>query len=133
MKLSVRHRTHYGYSASASQSLNQVCLLPRNTKIQTCLQSSLSVTPRPDTIYRRADQYGNALASFNLHSTHHECDIVVTSLIETRDTLPELPTPESVTSNLATLDNQFSSDGLMARDCLLSSPSIPLDLSLIHI
>ena len=127
MKLSVRHRTHYGYSASASQSLNQICLLPRNTKIQTCLQTSVSVTPRPDTIYRRADQYGNALAAFNLHSIHHECDIVVTSLIETRDTLPELPVSESAPDNLATIDKQFSSDGLMARDCLLSSPSIPLD------
>lgn len=127
MKLSIRHRTHYRYSASASQSLNQICLLPGNTEYQTCLQSKVTVTPKPNTIYRRADQYGNALASFNLYVTHYECDIIITSFIETTDTMPPLPDSQPVLDNLATLANQLTADALMARDCLLPSPSIPLD------
>jgi len=127
VKLSVRHRTHYSYSASASQSLNQICLLPRNTKTQSCLRTTVAVTPTPNSIYQRADQYGNSLASFNLYATHHECDIIITSLIETADTLPPLPSSESAPNNLTNIENQLTTDALMARDCLLPSPSIPLD------
>jgi len=127
VRLSVKHKTHYGYSASASQSLNQICLLPRNTNFQTCLQTTVKVTPTPNSIYRRADQYGNALASFNLYAAHHQCDITIDSLIETSDTLPELPTSESVANNLAKLTSRLTTDTLMAQDCLLPSPSIPLD------
>ena len=87
----------------------------------------MAVTPTPNSIRRRADQYGNTLVSFNLYETHYKCDIVVTSLIETADTLPALPVSESALDNLATLSNQFTTDALMARDCLLQSPSIPLD------
>lgn len=129
MRLSIRHRTNYGYSASASQSLNQICLLPRNTRTQRCIEASVAVTPTPNTIYRRSDQYGNALASFNLHSTHRQCDIVVTSLVETADTLVDLPGGESRQHNLATLKNQQTQDSFLAQDCLLESPSIPLDHS----
>lgn len=87
----------------------------------------MAVTPTPNSIYQRADQYGNSLASFNLYATHHECDIIITSLIETADTLPPLPSSESAPNNLTNIENQLTTDALMARDCLLPSPSIPLD------
>lgn len=127
MKMSVRHRTHYGYSASASQSINYICLIPRDTKIQRCLQASVEVNPAPNTIYRRSDQFGNSLASFNQYAAHHECDIVVTSLIETQGEPIDLPASGTVESNLAQMQSMLDTDALMARDCLLSSPSIPMD------
>ena len=131
MKLSIRHRTHYGYAAPASQSLNQICLTPRNTALQQCLQSSTTVTPRPDSIDYRQDQYANTIATFNLSAEHHECDIVVTSLIETADTLPALPAGDSADnsaqSNRQALHSSTHDDVLMALDCLLPSPLVPID------
>ncbi len=127
MKLSVRHRTHYDYSASASQSLNQICLVPRDTQLQQCLQASVVVTPAPNSIDRRQDQYGNSLATFNLTTAHHECDIIINSIVQTAEQLPDLPDSEPVFSNLDQIATQYSKDALMAKDCLLSSPSITLD------
>lgn len=127
MKLAIRHRTHYGYAASASQSINQICLLPRNTRTQSCLQASIVVSPDPGRIDQRLDQYGNTVARFNLHNSHTECDIVVTSLVSTADQLRALPPELSVSDNLAQIARQFDHDALMARDCLLASPSIALD------
>lgn len=127
MKLSVRHRTHYSYSSAASQSINQICLLPRDTEQQQCLQASIAVAPTPNSIDRRLDQYGNSLARFNLSTTHKECDIVVTSLIETADELAELPQAESSVRNLSQIESLRTKDALMAKDCLLASPSIAMD------
>lgn len=112
---------------SASQSLNQICLLPRDTESQRCLQSAVNVTPEPQHIDQREDQFGNHIATFNLSAAHRECDIVVTSLIETAATLEPLPASEPVAQNQQLLANLTDPQALMARDCLLSSPSIPMD------
>ncbi|MEM6987250.1 MAG: transglutaminase family protein [Pseudomonadota bacterium] len=133
MKLSVRHRTHYAYSAQASHSINHVCLLPRDTAEQTCLSSELVVTPRPNHIEKRIDQFGNRVASFGLHRSHTEIDIVVDSLIETTDTRHALPASQQVDTNSSALRSHFDADSLMARDCLLTSPSIELDASVASI
>jgi transglutaminase-like putative cysteine protease len=127
MKLSVRHRTHYGYSAAASQSLNQICLIPRNTKTQTCLQASVVVSPAPNSIDRRLDQFGNSLATFNQHTSHNECEIVITSLVQTSDVPAKITDSLSVDANLQALKGINNHSALMAKDCLLPSPSIPVD------
>ncbi|MEM9603058.1 MAG: transglutaminase family protein [Pseudomonadota bacterium] len=129
MKLTVRHRTLYNYTASASQSINQVCLLPRDTPQQRCLQTDLVVSPRPNRIDSRVDQFGNTVALFDLHTAHTACDIVVDSLIETADALDPLPQSSTAAANGATLQSRRDPDALMARDCLLPSPSIPKDAS----
>jgi len=127
VKLSVRHRTHYGYALTASQSLNQICLLPRDTTTQRCLQAVIKVTPEPDNIAQRHDQFGNNVATFNLSAAHTQCDILVTSLIDTATTLEPLPTSDPVEQNRQSLSRLTNADALMAKDCLLSSPSIPMD------
>lgn len=127
MKLSVRHRTHYDYASTASQSLNQICLLPRDTRTQRCLQSAVNISPVPSQVDERYDQYGNSIATFNLSEAHTECDIVVTSLVETEATLENLPDSESTDNNRQLLASMTQHDALMAKDCLLSSPSIPID------
>lgn len=133
MKLSVRHRTHYAYAAAASQSYNQICLLPRDTSTQKCLQNSVDVSPEPSSIDYRQDQYGNSVASFNLSSEHHECDIVVTSLIETFDKIESVPPSSTAEKNRIAIAGLHHSDALMASDCLLASPEIPLDASVLQI
>lgn len=126
MKLHVRHRTHYAYANPASQSHNHVCLQPRNTDTQRCLETRVDVWPEPDSIQFDTDVYGNATARFGLSQRHSECDIIVTSLIETKDTLAPLPKSLRAQDNHAQLMTLRSADALMAQDCLLPSPYLPL-------
>lgn len=125
MKLHVRHRTHYGYADYASQSHNHVCLQPRDTDNQRCLESRVDVSPEPASIQYGVDVFGNSTARFSLSQKHSECDIIVTSLVETIDTLPPLPVSCSVSDNLLNLSRLAGHDALMAQDCLLPSPYIP--------
>ncbi len=124
MILHIKHRTNYSYSESASQSHNHVCLQPRQTNLQTCLETLVQVTPEPDTFNESVDVYGNKSTLFSLSNLHRECDIVVTSLVETTDTLPPLPSSLNVAGNAIGLTSAKSSDELMAIDCLLPSPFI---------
>ncbi|MEM7260230.1 MAG: transglutaminase family protein, partial [Pseudomonadota bacterium] len=116
-------------ASAASQSLNQICLTPRNTPFQQCLQSTIDITPRPDSIDYRLDQYSNTIAAFNLTVEHTQCDIVVTSLIETTGSQANLPAGDSVTDNQRALHESDLPEALMAIDCLLPSPLVPLDNS----
>lgn len=126
MKLQVRHRTQYRYTRSASLSHNHVCLQPRNTPIQRLLDSRLEVLPDPGTIQLDTDVYGNSTASFNLSQAHSYCDIIATSLVETQDTLSPLPQTLAAQENIRKLNTLHTDDALMAQDCLLPSPFIPL-------
>ncbi|ASJ72505.1 transglutaminase family protein [Granulosicoccus antarcticus] len=125
MKLQVRHRTYYKYTGLASLSHNHVCLQPRSTDTQTCLETRVDVTPEPGTVQYDVDVYGNTTARFSLSQRHQSCDIIVTSLIETSDEQAPLPSSHSVTDNLQLLKSQSTSDAMMAQDCRLPSPYIP--------
>lgn len=125
MKLQVRHRTHYAYSGYASQSHNHICLQPRNTTGQQCLHSHLVVTPEPDNVQYEKDVYGNSSARFSLSQPHSECDIVVSSLVDTQDSLSPLPDSMDIVENRRATSLLKNQSMLMAEDCLLASPYIP--------
>jgi transglutaminase-like putative cysteine protease len=125
MKLQVRHRTCYTYAQPASLSHNHVCLQPRSTRTQQCLETRVEVNPEPDGIQYDADVYGNTTARFNLSKRHTSCDIVVTSLVQTSDTLEPLPASRPVAENRQMMHTLDSTEALMAQDCLLPSPYIP--------
>jgi len=124
MKLHVRHRTHYGYERTASLSHNHVCMQPGNTCNQRCLETRLEVNPEPDCMQNAVDVYGNTAARFSLSHRHTECEIIVSSLIDTNDELVPLPLSTSVINNLDLLKTLRTRDALMAQDCLLPSPYI---------
>lgn len=126
MKLHVKHKTIYAYSEVASQSHNHVCLQPRKTQLQDCLQSRVSVSPEPDSLQEELDVYGNKSTRFSIGRHHERCEITVSSLIETSDKTPALPGSVSVEENLEILESKHGDDTLMAADCLLASPYIPV-------
>lgn len=126
MKLHVRHSTIYSYSQQASQSHNHVCLQPRDTTLQKCLQTRVQVTPEPDNQQTSIDAYGNTGTRFSISHNHRECEIIVSSLIETTDNMHDLPLSQTVAANLNTLDSDYSDDALMAFECLLPSPYIDI-------
>ena len=126
MKLVVKHRTDYNYSASVSQSVNQICLTPRHTDNQTVLNTSMEIEPDPETIQSTLDYYGNSISRFNLDQSHLACTITVTSVVDTADTVPDLPDSVSVAGIKSMLDSHFAKNDLMAHDCLLPSAYVPL-------
>jgi len=124
MKLHIRHKTLYEYSELASQSHNHICLQPRNTQLQSCLNTQVVVSPEPDNVYEGRDVYGNLSTRFSISRRHPHCEIIVTSLVETSDDTPELPESYSASDNIAILETDRSYFSLMAHDCLLASPYI---------
>lgn len=124
MKLHVKHRTHYSYSELASQSHNHVCLQPRDTKRQQCLHTRVEINPEPDNVQSASDVYGNNGTRFSISKLHDQCDIVVSSLVETIDTPVSLPESMTVCDNLDAVEASRTNDALMAFDCLLASPYI---------
>jgi len=130
MKLPVRHRTHYGYARAANQSHNHICLQPRNTPNQHRLESHIQVSPEPDAIQYDNDVYGNSTARFSLNQRHKECDIIVSSLVETQDILTPLPPSSTIEQNQHILAQLATQDALMAYDCMLPSPYIPVSETL---
>lgn len=124
MKLHVRHRTYYGYAQPASLSNNHVCLLPRDTSQQQCLNSRIDVYPEPNSIQHQLDVFGNRVVQFDINKQHNDCEIIVTSMIKTTDKTEDLPTSLQQTDNLAKLKLLNTAESLMAKDCLLPSPYI---------
>lgn len=127
MKLRVRHQTRYDYSSPVSQSVNQLCLLPRSCGHQRQLSTELVIEPEPQIIDRGEDHYGNAVARFGIHEPHQRCTITVTSLIDTRDELPPLPMSIGILENRQHMQTGGDQASLMAHDCLLPSPHIPAE------
>ncbi len=124
MKLQVRHRTHYDYASPASLSNNHICLQPRDTPNQQCLNSRVDVNPEPKSIDYQQDVFGNNVLQFNLSRHHNQCEIIVTSLVETADIVSKLPDSLKQADNIARIKQLKNNDALMAVECLLPSPYI---------
>ena len=127
MKLNIRHRTYYDYAQPASLSNNQICLQPRDTRSQKCLSSRVEINPEPNSIQYQTDVFGNKVVQFDLNKQHNDCEIIVSSMVETSDTLADLPTSSGQKENLDGLKQLSSEDALMAKECLLPSPYIQPD------
>lgn len=66
----VVHVTEYHYESPVSSSYGQVCLLPRATIDQICLESRLTVEPTPSDSRDRIDFYGNRVGYFHVNTQH---------------------------------------------------------------
>ena len=85
----------------------------------------MQIEPNPTTIKSTPDIYGNSVSRFNLDQSHKNCTILVTSIVETADTLAPLPDSASVAKVKSLIAADLSSPGLMAHDCLLPSIYVP--------
>jgi transglutaminase-like putative cysteine protease len=68
-RLLAKHRTEMVYAGHASQSINELRLLPRSHARQTVELAHIVVTP-PATVYRHIDVFGNEVAWFQLDEAH---------------------------------------------------------------
>ncbi len=89
MFYSIRHLTHFRYSAPVSESLMEVRMHPRTEGGQRCLSFQLSLDPRARVhLYR--DYLGNSVHHFDVPGKHMDLRILAEALVEL-ETPPELP------------------------------------------
>ncbi len=125
MKLQIRHETRYEYAGTVSHSVNQLCIVPRDTSYQQCLNNALQVEPAPEKIFTWQDNFGNTLAHFSIEESHDQCVVESVSLVETRDeSMPELPRHVTFDESRQLLALQFEDNDLLARMCLLPSQHV---------
>jgi len=125
LKLQIRHETSYEYAGNVSHSVNQLCVIPRNTLFQQRLNNNLQVNPAPANIYFWEDSFGNTLAHYSIEESHDQCVIESVSLVETSSITPELPANGIKLEQLKqSLKSDLSTDGLLASKCLLPSQHI---------
>lgn len=85
----------------------------------------MQIDPAPSTIKSTLDIYGNSVSRFSLDQSHKKCTIIVTSAVDTADSLIPLPDTSPVTEIKSLLAADLSSAGLMAHDCMLTSVYVP--------
>ncbi len=125
MKLQIRHKTRYEYAGRVSHSVNQLCVIPRNTPFQQCLNNTLRVSPTPEKIYTWKDSFGNSQAHFGIEESHDQCVVESVSLVETLALeAVVLPAEDNLSQSLQSLKSDLSEDGLLAHKCLLPSQHV---------
>jgi transglutaminase-like putative cysteine protease len=82
MMYNISHKTKYTYNEQVSLCQNIAKLFPRNTDIQKCLKSEITIFPEPDVVNEYEDYFGNKSVYFSLQKAHEELTVTVNSLIE---------------------------------------------------
>ncbi len=83
MKFHVRHITEYLYSDAVQLCHNSAWLLPRDTELQKCLNSKLTINPVPAVTHEFLDYFGNRTVHFALQQSHAKLTVTADSDIET--------------------------------------------------
>jgi len=126
MKYRIHHLTTNSYTDPVAVCQNLVHLTPRSSPYQRCLAHRLAIRPRPYTLDRRLDYFGNAVHQFSVVDGHQKLIISSRSrvIVEPR----RLPPPESTRPwehVRAELTRDLSAAGLEARQFVHDSPHVP--------
>lgn len=130
MRLQIRHQTRYEYTTPVSQSVNQLCLMPRSCDHQKLISVEVVIEPEPLVVDRGRDHFGNSVARFGIDEPHRQCTITVKSVVDTRDELLPQPDSSGIDENRRRLREDRNPAALMAHDCLLPSPYVKRDTSM---
>ena len=79
----IRHRTVYRYAKSVAQSHHYGCLEPRADAGQLLLDFRLEIAPKPGTLTRFADYFGNRALYLEIPQRHRRFSVEACSLVET--------------------------------------------------
>jgi transglutaminase-like putative cysteine protease len=129
----VRHVTRYRYERLVTLCHNQAHLLPRDTRNQRCLESSIQVTPAPATAVEERDYFGNRVYRFSVETPHRELEVSVSSQVEVdldRNGTPVLDLGATCAEARDRLWRESDENHLLAREFLLDSPMIKAGIAL---
>lgn len=133
MKYTISHTTTYRYAEAASLSHNDLCLTPRNTPSQQCLQHDIQLTPKPSAFSQRKDYFGNTVTSTTIESPHATLTVAAVSQVAlTPNPMLSLEEKSLSWDHVKTelwnaLTHPSDPETLMASQYLFSSPMIPLN------
>ena len=82
MKYTIQHKTSYSYLEPVSLCHNIARLVPRNTREQTCTNTTIHISPKPDRINEYEDFFGNKIIYFSIEKEHWELSVHVTSEVD---------------------------------------------------
>lgn len=88
MRFRIRYQTRYTYELPASDSRNELCVCPNDTRDQKLLDFRLQVTP-PASINEHRDDFGNIAHSVFIAGAHNELNIVADSIVERIESVTE--------------------------------------------
>jgi len=125
VRFRVVHRTEYVYKEPVTLCHNEVHLTPRTFAGQRVTSHALDIEPRPATLSRREDYFGNAVVYFAVQSSHPVLRVTARSEIEREPIEPPhagvvMPWDDAA----AYTARAGSADGIDARQYRLDSPMV---------
>jgi transglutaminase-like putative cysteine protease len=130
----VSHRTTYSYAQPVSISHHLLHLTPRDSALQTCLDSAIEITPAPSVREPDRDYFGNPTTFVTIQQSHAELVVHALSMIEVAAPPPPDPAGgmawEAVRARLAAAGAGTGAaeapDALEALEYGFASPYVPL-------
>ena len=123
LEYEISHRTIYDYAAMVSLSHHLVCLRPRDSLRQRCLDYSIRVDPEPATLAPHIDYYGNTLHFIALEGAHRRLYVESVARVAVGpNPLPELTESPPWEKVLATVLADRSSKGVDAIEFSYETP-----------
>lgn len=124
----VTHITTYEYDHPVTLCHNEAYLIPRNTVLQKCQQSNISVKPEPSVYEKLNDFYQNNVVYFALQYPHSKLEVKAESIIENNDNPPYKLNESTPWDELFVSENgKLSKEQIEAKEFNLASPLIPVD------
>ncbi|TWU35942.1 transglutaminase family protein [Novipirellula artificiosorum] len=79
LRYRIEHCTEYRYSEPVAICQNQLRMQPQTRSGITCHESTISITPVPETVTEHVDYFGNRVYSFAIETLHKELTAVANS------------------------------------------------------
>lgn len=87
----VTHTTTYDYTEPVSLCQNLAHLMPRETAVQRCRQSTLSISPESSVFSCRVDYFGNPETFFSVQEPHRRLTVSADHLVEVGASADRVP------------------------------------------
>jgi transglutaminase-like putative cysteine protease len=118
----VRHVTTYDYEDPVSVSHHILRLTPHNSLRQTCRRCDIDIVPRPTSLTKHVDYFGNATTSFTLLEPHDRLVVEALSELEVKAApVPEFAASPAWESVRDSLQFDHTDEGLNAYQFVFDS------------
>jgi len=118
------HTTTYQYAGTVSLSHHLLRLRPRDLPRQRCLESEISIEPRPEVQCEHRDYFGNAVTFLTIEGSHRSLVIASRSLVEVAAPNRVEPSQTPPWDRARELSDAAPEASLLASEFTYSSPLI---------
>ncbi len=127
MQYKISHITRYQHGDVASLSHNELFLTPRQTPIQNCVKTAITLSPDPSTFSQRMDFFGNTVTTTTIQGGHTTLEITATSQVVLTPPPPINPEQTPAWDQVKQILWQHATpETLEAFQFVFASPMIPV-------